>query len=496
MSKRSRQRIANERIVSSDYSDETEEENSERSKDVQTSIDTETSNYQTSSNSQTSNVKSSSNVKTSINEVNQVNVTDKIKTYLKLLEVKFQQYIVKPINTQMKNNNPLIYLLAYHTYIYFMIAYYLGGIFSYLPFFIYFVIFPTIEPWFGEDPREGKRNSINTNSQVNSNSPVNSNSSVNSNSQVNLDSQISIDDSTVKINNETSVSMLSDIEQGKYNDLFKIVTYIWIPLHIAVLNLAMSFSQDCTLLEALGMALSTGTLTGAIGLNIAHLYIHSSSPLEDNLSKFLLTITGNRMFYIYHLHGHHKLVGKPEDVFTAKRGESLYKFYMRYRRTFIHKCLDFRFQKNKIDHEIDSFVIDTPWIMGVICILISLIYGFIPLCVFFVQCLVAEFLLVLTNYVQHYGITRVNRKVSFKDSWDSNSLFSSIMLFSLQRHSDHHVNPSKDYQDLIYKSAGYIHSNGHFSACFLALIPNIWFKYAHEVIELSTRFDNEENKSD
>ena len=62
--------------------------------------------------------------------------------------------------------------------------------------------------------------------------------------------------------------------------------------------------------------------------------------------------------------------------------------------------------------------------------------------------------LTLANYVEHYGLLR-EKKSDGKyvpcdpiHSWNTNHIVSNLMLFHLQRHSDHHANPMRPYQSL------------------------------------------------
>ena len=63
-----------------------------------------------------------------------------------------------------------------------------------------------------------------------------------------------------------------------------------------------------------------------------------------------------------------------------------------------------------------------------------------------------------------------------RHSWNTNHIFSNIITFHLQRHSDHHANPMRPYQslrdfeDLPRLPTGY---PGMFG---LAAIPPLWFR--------------------
>ena len=64
-------------------------------------------------------------------------------------------------------------------------------------------------------------------------------------------------------------------------------------------------------------------------------------------------------------------------------------------------------------------------------------------------------LLEVVNYLEHYGMLRqkVGEKQRYErvlpmHSWNSNNIVTNIFLYHLQRHSDHHANPTRRYQTL------------------------------------------------
>jgi alkane 1-monooxygenase len=86
------------------------------------------------------------------------------------------------------------------------------------------------------------------------------------------------------------------------------------------------------------------------------------------------------------------------------------------------------------------------------------------------------------NYVEHYGLLRQKRDtgryepVQPRHSWNTNHIFSNLITFHLQRHSDHHANPQRPYQalrdfpDLPRLPSGYP------GMYLLAAIPPLWFR--------------------
>ena len=66
-------------------------------------------------------------------------------------------------------------------------------------------------------------------------------------------------------------------------------------------------------------------------------------------------------------------------------------------------------------------------------------------------------LLEAVNYLEHYGLLRSRvgtgeherwERVEPRHSWNSNNIATNVLLYHLQRHSDHHANPTRRYQSL------------------------------------------------
>jgi alkane 1-monooxygenase len=85
------------------------------------------------------------------------------------------------------------------------------------------------------------------------------------------------------------------------------------------------------------------------------------------------------------------------------------------------------------------------------------------------------------NYVEHYGLLRGKgdndryERCEPHHSWNSNHVFSNLMLFHLERHSDHHTHPLRRYQSLRHYEDLPSLPSGYFGAYLLAYVPRLWF---------------------
>src|SRR5690606_22410385 len=99
------------------------------------------------------------------------------------------------------------------------------------------------------------------------------------------------------------------------------------------------------------------------------------------------------------------------------------------------------------------------------------------------QALVGISLLEVVNYMEHYGMLRQKvgvgkrrryERVNPSHSWNSNNIGTNVLLYHLQRHSDHHANPTRRYQALRdFKEAPSL-PTGYAGMIVLTWIPWVW----------------------
>ena len=100
-----------------------------------------------------------------------------------------------------------------------------------------------------------------------------------------------------------------------------------------------------------------------------------------------------------------------------------------------------------------------------------------------IQALVGITLLEAVNYLEHYGMLRRVVGVPGKEryervepwhSWNSNNVATNVLLYHLQRHSDHHANPTRRYQALRDDDRAPALPTGYAGMILLALVPPAW----------------------
>lgn len=280
---------------------------------------------------------------------------------------------------------------------------------------------------------------------------------------------------------------LSEVESRLKSRFFDLLLYLNIPiLYSAIAALLwICATQALTWLEWGGLVLSVGIVAGACGINVAHELGHRSTPSEQFMAKILLMPVLYLHFFIEHNRGHHKKVATPEDPASAKKGQTLYAFWLHslwgsYRSAWQlesqrlqHAGLPFW----SIHNEMLRFQV---FQMGYL-LLIGLL-GWYYLLTAVGVALVGVLLLETINYIEHYGLRRQRlpngryERVSPRHSWNADFELGRILLYELTRHSDHHYLASKKYQLLDHHEAAPQLPLGYPASMVLAFLPPLWFR--------------------
>ncbi len=234
----------------------------------------------------------------------------------------------------------------------------------------------------------------------------------------------------------------------------------------------------------LGWVLSVGTVTGAIGITVAHELIHKDPALEQNAGGLLLAAVCYGGFKIEHVRGHHVHVSTPEDASSSRYGQSLYDFLPHaYKHNFMNawKLEAERLKRKNMpalhwrNELIGWYLISALFLLG-----FTLAFGWLGALFFLAQSVVAFTLLEIVNYVEHYGLHRRKlengryERTNPTHSWNSNFLLTNLFLFHLQRHSDHHAYAKRRYQVLRHFDDSPQLPNGYAGMIVLALFPPLW----------------------
>ena len=87
----------------------------------------------------------------------------------------------------------------------------------------------------------------------------------------------------------------------------------------------------------------------------------------------------------------------------------------------------------------------------------------------------------MVNYIEHYGLLRNKREDGLRyertrpeHSWNSDNVSSNVLLYHLQRHSDHHAHPMRRFQALRHFDEAPELPSGYATMIVLAAVPPLW----------------------
>ncbi|VEG91582.1 alkane 1-monooxygenase [Legionella spiritensis] len=287
----------------------------------------------------------------------------------------------------------------------------------------------------------------------------------------------------IKDTGNPSPSEEAKLLQDRY---FKLITLFYVPVQAGLLIFSVYIITHYDLLwyEWLGFTLSVGLVTGGVGINLSHELMHKNTPLQQFLSKALLSMVCYGHFIIEHVRGHHVRVATPEDAASAQLGDSLYRYLPKTIIGSFKSALHLEQRRlQQKGYSTTSFHNQFWWIFTAPLLIAAGCFwygGTAALAFFLLQSALAIFLLETINYVEHYGLQRKKlangryEKVSPMHSWNANHWLSNMLLFHLQRHSDHHAHGARPYQILRHCEESPQLPSGYLGMIILAVIPPLW----------------------
>lgn len=277
-------------------------------------------------------------------------------------------------------------------------------------------------------------------------------------------------------------------EQGLRHDWrLRAALYAYVPAHVALIVWGAWLVAGGSLSpgQQLGLVLSVGLVTGGQGITIAHELGHRRSVTDRVLARGLLVGVCYGHFFIEHNLGHHARVATRDDPATARLGESLYRFWPRALAGAWRSAWHLeRARLARRDEALWSHHNQMLWFVALplmAAALLQWLWGWPALLFFFGQSAVAVLLLEAVNYVEHYGLVRERlhggalERVTARHSWNASERLSNALLINLQRHADHHADPTRPYALLRHHDASPQLPTGYPGMLLLAAVPPLWF---------------------
>ena len=217
-----------------------------------------------------------------------------------------------------------------------------------------------------------------------------------------------------------------------------------------------------------------GTTSGSSAIIVAHELIHRSQLHMRIIGRLLLYTVCYEHFVIAHIRGHHVTVATPEDIATARLGES-FKTY--WKRVFIgHFIYAWNSELDRLNlvntpvyhyKMLANSVFQGILIEFALLIMIIVFFGWAAGLIFLYQAYSGVRLLETINYYQHWGLEQGKDRNAM--AWVNQSSVTEYALVGLSNHIGHHQNSATLYQETPYSEQGPKMPYGYF-------VTNLWVK--------------------
>ncbi|MBT8063562.1 MAG: alkane 1-monooxygenase [Gammaproteobacteria bacterium] len=277
------------------------------------------------------------------------------------------------------------------------------------------------------------------------------------------------------------------VPQLEADSYYRVLTHLTVPLHFATLVCGAWFAatQDLGVFGLLGLGLMVGAISG-YGMNTGHELGHKKSKADRLAARLVLAVPFYGHFTMEHNAGHHAQVATPEDSASSRFGESIYRFALREIPGGMRR--GWRLERERLERQgsgawswrneiLQSYAISVLLYGGLLSA-----FGMVILPFLLIQTFWAWWQLTSANYVEHYGLLREKRpdgsyeRCQPHHSWNANHLASNLVLFHLERHSDHHAYAARHYQSLRHFEDVPQLPSGYFGMFLLAYVPPLWFR--------------------
>ena len=303
----------------------------------------------------------------------------------------------------------------------------------------------------------------------------------------------------------------SNVSRATYDEVindryFDVLVYSFVYLHYALIGWGcyVLLTGGLTGWQQVGLIYSIGIFGGGI-INVAHELGHRSSRVAQFHAKAALLSVSYMHFIIEHNRGHHVHVATPQDSATSHKNQTLYAFWGQ---TLVGSYRSaWRIEQKLLAKEgypAWSRHNDMLWFAALPVLFCGLLtagfsawVGYVAWIVpvfFFTQSLIAILLLESVNYIEHYGIVRREiigvpgqpvryERVNPLHSWNASQLVSNLVLFQLQRHSDHHAFAARPYQVLRHFDEAPQLPYGYAFMILISYVPPLWFRIMNPRLE-------------
>lgn len=284
--------------------------------------------------------------------------------------------------------------------------------------------------------------------------------------------------------NNPPEDVIPNLENDRYYNLL-VKTFIPAQYTMTLLGCWLATRKHVPLADRAGITMTVGTLNG-FGINTGHELGHKQDSQNRYAALLALAPTFYTHFRVEHNYGHHKRVATPEDPATSRMGESFWKFLPRTIIGGVKSAIEIETQrlerKGKTFWSLENELLQGWAISAGLVGVATAICGSRAVPFMVAQGAYGASLLEVVNYLEHYGLKRRQdengkyERTLPEHSWNSNFILSNLLTYQLQRHSDHHANPTRSYQSLRHFENAPRLPGGYPSMLLAAYIPPLWYR--------------------
>lgn len=207
--------------------------------------------------------------------------------------------------------------------------------------------------------------------------------------------------------------------------------------------------------DRVALFLAAGLFFGQVSNANAHELIHRTDRRLFGLGKWVYISLLFGHHTSAHTKVHHRFAATPDDPSTARAGESFYAFAPRAWRGSFRRG----YEMERADIVRRGRGGATPYVSYVFgaagfLLLAGLLSGWGGLAAYVGLAAYAQAQLLMSDYVQHYGLTRTRapdgryEPIGPAHSWNAGQWFTAHLMLNAPRHSDHHAHPSRPFPAL------------------------------------------------
>ena len=238
-----------------------------------------------------------------------------------------------------------------------------------------------------------------------------------------------------------------------------------------------------------------GLFFGQISNSNAHELIHASARLPRRIGAVIYISLLHGHHVSAHLRVHHIHAATDNDPNSARLGEGFWVYAVRalrgefmagWRADDRHRARAWT-APSAMSHPYVGYILG-----GIVCLAISFAVADWPGVLAYIGiAFYAQLQLLLSDYVQHYGLRRATSKAGKPEpigphhSWNAPKWYSSAMMLNAPRHSDHHMRPARAFPALeVTQDTMPILPHSLPVMAVVALIPPLWRRVMDRRVKL------------